>query len=112
LKTKRVNINNRVLETCCASNKHLFWTFRLYLYLIATLIFNLCQLLMMFIWTSDSGFDFSAEVSSLFCKFSYFFTQFFAPTSHTCVCMAAIDQFLSILFEQLVFTLVLYRLNR
>lgn len=70
-------------ETTCAT------------YLIAATVYNLCQSFALFFWSTGVGLKLFSLNFSLFCKFRYFFPQYFVLVSHTCMCMAAIDQFLS-----------------
>jgi len=64
-------------------------------YLTSASIANLGQSLTVIFRVFNTGFNFGPLSSSIFCKFRFFFSQYFALAALTSMCMAIIDQFLS-----------------
>lgn len=64
-------------------------------YLTAASIYNLGQSLSVVFRVFNTGFGYGPLSSSIFCKFRFFAAQYFGLVSLTSMCMATIDQFLS-----------------
>lgn len=65
------------------------------IYLTAASIYNLGQSLSVVFRVFNTGFGYGPFSSSIFCKFRFFAAQYFGLVSLTSMCMATIDQFLS-----------------
>ena len=64
-------------------------------YLIVTSIYNLGQSLSVFFIILMNSFKLFSLTSTIFCKIRFSGPQYFTLVSQTCMCLAAIDQFLS-----------------
>jgi hypothetical protein len=65
------------------------------IYLTAASIYNLGQSLSVVFRVFNTGFGYGPFSSPIFCKFRFFAAQYFGLVSLTSMCMATIDQFLS-----------------